>query len=161
MPEDHVYFLQSTTAGIPMAPNPARWTYWSICGVDGKLNANCGDSVPALPFAPANKHNFDTATGVPMDFTGHYYYYMSRFSWVFFLMALLFSVFALLTGALALCTRFGAYLSGLNTLIAFFWQALASALMTYVFLDQNFADYQVHGLSKREMFGTRMDKKHI
>jgi len=130
-PEPHIYFLQSTTKGIPGAPNPARWTYWAVCGVDGDLNANCGKATPALPFAPANKHNFNTNTGVPEAFIKHnYYYYMSRFAWVFFLIALIFSVFAFLTSALALCTRIGAFFSGLNTLIAFAWQTLAAILMT-------------------------------
>jgi len=132
-PETHVYFLQASTNGIPNAPNPARWTYWSICGVNqaNGLNADCGKSHAALPFAPSNRHNFGTETGVPVDFyKNHYYYFMSRFAWVFFLIALLFSVFAFLTCGLALCTRIGAYLSGFLTLIAFAWQALAAALMT-------------------------------
>jgi len=130
-PEDLVYFLQADTSGIPGAPNPARWTYWAVCGVDGKHNANCGAVVPALPFSPANRRNFGTDQGVPDAFLDtRKYFYLSRFAWVFFLLALLFSAFALFTGLLALCTRFGAYLSGLNVAIALFWQTLAAALMT-------------------------------
>jgi len=48
----------------------------------------------------------------------------------FYLIALFFGACALLTGLLALCTRIGAYLSGLNALIALFFQTLAAALMT-------------------------------
>lgn len=48
----------------------------------------------------------------------------------FYLVALFFAAIALFTGVLALCTRFGAYLSGLNTMIALFFQTLAAALMT-------------------------------
>jgi hypothetical protein len=131
-PETKIYFLESTTKGIPNAPNPARWTYWTVCGVNAdSLNADCGHVHAALPFAPANPQNFDTTTGVPVQFyNSNFYYYISRFAWVFFLLALLFSVFAFLTSALALCTRIGALFSGLMTLIAFAWQLLAAALMT-------------------------------
>lgn len=58
------------------------------------------------------------------------YYYLSRFMFAFYLIALFFAVCALLTGLLALCSRIGAYFSGLNTMIAMFFQALTAALMT-------------------------------
>lgn len=132
-PETLIYFLQADTAGMN-APNPARWTYWAICAVDGNKNTNCGKATPAFPFDPENKHNFGSTAGVPPQFLDNqnHYYYLSRFAWVFFLLALLFSVFAFLLGGLALCTRVGAYLSSFNTAVALFWQALAASLMTYV-----------------------------
>jgi len=58
------------------------------------------------------------------------FYYLSRFMFAFYLIALFFGACALLTGLLALCTRFGAYISGLNAAIALFFQTLAAALMT-------------------------------
>jgi hypothetical protein len=131
-PETKIFFLQADTSGMN-APNPARWTYWAVCGVDNGLNNNCGKPVPALPFDPENKHNFDSSAGVPDQFNNtHYYYLMSRFAWVFYLLALLFAVFAFLLSGLALCTRLGAWISSFNAAVALFWQALASALMTYV-----------------------------
>jgi len=48
----------------------------------------------------------------------------------FYLIALFFAACALLTGLLALCTRIGSYLSGLNAMVALFFQSLAAALMT-------------------------------
>ena len=50
----------------------------------------------------------------------------------FALVSLFFGACALLTGVLALCTRIGAYFSGLLTTLAFIFQALTAALMTYV-----------------------------
>jgi hypothetical protein len=131
-PENRVYFLQASTSGIPNARDPSRWTYWAICGVgSNNLNANCGAPVPALPFSPTSSSNFDTTMGVPDQFIGtKHYYYLSRFAWVFFLVALIFAVTAFFTGVLALCTRFGAWFSSFNTFLAFFFQALATALMT-------------------------------
>jgi hypothetical protein len=131
-PENQIYFLQSTTNGIsPQPRNPSRWTFFAICGVENGRNANCGSIVPALPFDPPSRSNFGTTNGVPDAFIGNNrYYYLSRFMFAFYLVALFFAVCALLTGLLALCTRLGAYLSGLNALLAFFFQALAAALMT-------------------------------
>lgn len=130
-PENQVYFLQASTNGIPLARNPSRWTFFAVCGVDNGRNANCGSSVPALPFDPTNRNNFHTIVGVPDAFIGtSHYFYLSRFMWAFYLIALFFAVCALFTGLLALCTRLGAYLSGLNTALAFFFQAVAACLMT-------------------------------
>jgi len=130
-PVNKVYFLQSSTNGIPGARNPSRWTFFSICGVQNGHDGNCGAIVPALPFNPPGKSNFGTTTGVPDSFVGtHKYYYLSRFMFAFFIIALFFAVCALFTGLLALCTRLGAYMSSLTTFIALFFQALAAALMT-------------------------------
>src|ERR1700760_2625730 len=79
-PEKLIYFLQADTSGMN-APNPARWTYWSVCGtsLDNKYNANCGAVVPALPFDPPNRHNFNSDSGVPAPFLDtHKYYFLSR-----------------------------------------------------------------------------------
>jgi len=130
-PETQIYFLQASTNGIPQARNPSRWTFFSICGVENGRNANCGAIVPALPFDPPRGSNFGTTTGVPGSFVGtRHYYYLSRFMFAFYLIGLFFAVCALFTGMLALCTRLGAYLSGLNTGLALFFQALAASLMT-------------------------------
>jgi len=132
-PESQIYFLQASTNGIsPQPRNPSRWTFFSVCGVDSHgRNANCGSIIPALPFDPPQRHNFGTTKGVPAAFIGtHRFYYLSRFMFAFYIIALFFAVCALFTGLLALCTRLGAYLSGLNTGLALFFQALAASLMT-------------------------------
>ncbi|KAF2805249.1 SUR7-domain-containing protein [Mytilinidion resinicola] len=130
-PENQIYFLQaSNIANIAGARNPSRWTFFAVCGVDAKgHNANCGKPVPALPFDPPR--NFGTTTNVPAQFLGtHKFYYLSRFMFAFYLIALFFAACALCTGVLALCSRLGGYLSGLTVSIALFFQTLAAALMT-------------------------------
>lgn len=125
------YFLEASTNGIANARNPSRWTYFAVCGADPSngQNANCGSIVPALPFDPPR--NFGTQDGVPEQFIGtHQYYYLSRFMFAFFLVALFFAAIALVSGLLALCSRLGGYLSSMTTSVALFFQALASALMT-------------------------------
>jgi len=58
------------------------------------------------------------------------YYYLSRFMFAFYLIALFFAVIALFAGVLALCSRLGGYVSGMTTAIALFFQTLAAALLT-------------------------------
>ncbi|KAF2105085.1 cortical patch protein [Rhizodiscina lignyota] len=131
-PEDQIYFLQTSTNGIPGAPNPARWTFFAICGVNSNgHNTNCRHVVPALPFDPPHHNDFGTTTGVPHQFIGtNRYYYLSRFMFAFYLIALFFAVMALLTGFLAMCARLGAYVSALSTAVACFFQAITASLMT-------------------------------
>ncbi|PSN70069.1 SUR7-domain-containing protein [Corynespora cassiicola Philippines] len=129
-PLNQFYFFETSTDGIPDARNPSRWTFFAICGVGSNgRNANCGDSVPALPFDPP--HNFDTETNIPGEFIGtRHYFYLSRFMFAFYLIALFFASISLFTGLLALCSRLGGYLSGLTTAVALLFQTLAASLMT-------------------------------
>jgi hypothetical protein len=129
-PLNKFYFLEASTNGIPNARNPSRWTFFAICGADPSgINANCGSPVPALPFDPPR--NFGTQEGIPQQFIGtHQYFYLSRFMFAFYLVALFFAAMALISGLLALCSRLGGYLSSLMTAIALFFQTLTAALMT-------------------------------
>jgi len=132
-PVNHVYFLQAGTASITGGNsnlhNPARWTYLAICGVTGSLNSDCGHTKAVQSFDPSK--NFGTSNGLPGSLVNsNYYWYMSRFTWVWYIIALFFAVCAFFLSLLALCTRLGAYLSGFTTLIACFFQALAAAMMT-------------------------------
>jgi len=131
-PENQFYFLEANNIGnIPGARNPSRWTFFAVCGVDPATghNANCGSPKPALPFDPPR--NFGTRENVPSQFIGtNHYYYLSRFMFAFYLIALFFAVVALFTGLLALCSRLGGYISGLTAAVALFFQTLAAALMT-------------------------------
>lgn len=125
------YFLEASTNNIPNARNPSRWTFFAICGSDptNGHNANCGSIVPALPFDPPK--NFGTDENVPEAFIGtNQYYYLSRFMFAFYLIALFFAAIALVSGLLALCSRLGGYLSAMTTAVALFFQTLAAALMT-------------------------------
>ncbi|CAO2657612.1 Nn.00g037380.m01.CDS01 [Neocucurbitaria sp. VM-36] len=130
-PIDRFYFLEASTNGITDARNPSRWTFFAICGSDPSTghNTNCGSIVPALPFDPPR--NFGTEENVPQPFLNtHMYFYLSRFMFAFYLIALFFAAIALISGLLALCSRLGGYLSAMTTSIALFFQTLAAALMT-------------------------------
>nr|POF05440.1 protein sur7 [Quercus suber] len=131
-PENQIYFLQSTTSSINSAtkdlPSTARWTYFSVCGVTNGLNTDCSDVRAAQPFNPTG--NFGT-TDMPDAFVGtSRWFYLSRFAWVFFIIALFFAVIAFFLSVFALCARLGAYLAASVSLIALFFQTLCASLYT-------------------------------
>ncbi|KAI9799303.1 MAG: hypothetical protein M1825_004796 [Sarcosagium campestre] len=139
-PVDLVYFLRADTSGIEGARPLTVWTLWNDCGVSPNgRNIDCGAVQPAHAFDP--QRNFPSTDGVPETFIGtKKFFYLSRFTFAFILIGLVFAVFSLFTGLLALCSRLGGALSGLLASFALFWQAAAAALMTacYVIARKNF-----------------------
>lgn len=130
-PISNTYFLQASTGGISggknNVPDPARWTYFAVCGSGNK---DCLPITAALPFDPVK--NFGTQNGVPQHFIHDhsYYYYASRVAWAFYIIALFFAVMALLGSVFALCSRLAAKMTGFTTLLCVLFQAVAAALMT-------------------------------
>lgn len=129
-PINRTYFLQTSTNNFGGSfnggdvPNPVRWTYLAICGSDGSTNANCGSTSAAIPFDP--RRNFDMSSLVG----GNTYYYLSRVSWAFYVIALFFAALAFFASIAAYFARLGAYLTGLLCFLAMAFQAIAAALMT-------------------------------
>jgi hypothetical protein len=79
------------------------------------MNVNCPNPVAAYPFDPAANFN----SGVPAYFLVHqnYYYYTSRFMFAFYIIAVAFAAFSLLTGLLALCSRLGSAVSSVFAMV--------------------------------------------
>jgi len=137
VPLNKTYFLKADTATIAGSGRAvSQWTYFYVCG---EGNTDCGKAVPALPFGYAWSGGFTGAPAALVGSHGHhttstYYYYMWRFGWVFYLLALVFDVFAFFTSLLAPCSRLASGLSGLILAMALFWMSLAAALMTVTFV---------------------------
>ncbi|KAK3330637.1 SUR7/PalI family-domain-containing protein [Apodospora peruviana] len=135
-PLRQTHFLRADTSGITGARPISQWTYFHICG-DG--NIDCGPARPGLPLGDAWSGN---PTGAPVELIGNYgggttsftFWYMWRFGWVFFLIALLFEILAFFSGFLACCSRLGSAVSGLISLIALFFLTIAVSLMTATFV---------------------------
>lgn len=139
-PLDQIYFLRADTSDISGAPEQARWTLWNVCAVTDDRN-DCPKPRPAYPFDP--RRNFDSEENMPDGFLDtDKYYLMSRFMFAFIIIALFFTVLALLSGLLALVSRLGGALAGLLSGIALFFQACFAALMTalYVLARRRFRD---------------------
>ena len=134
-PLRQTYFLRADTSGIEGARDISQWTYFQVCGLD---NTDCGGSHPALPlgfaWAPhANNAPSDLIGKYGGGTTSRYYWYMWRFGWVFFLLALFFEVLAFFGGLFALCSRLVSGLTGMLSLVALFFFTIAVSMMTYVF----------------------------
>ncbi|KAI1379917.1 SUR7/PalI family-domain-containing protein [Hypoxylon crocopeplum] len=135
-PLGQTYFLSADTSGITGARPITQWAYFYICGAD---NVDCSGAWPAPPLGWAWSAN---PTGAPAeligshggDTTSFYYYYMWRFGWVFYLIALVFSVLAFFAGFVACCGRLGSAIAGLAALVALFFHTIAVSLMTAVFV---------------------------
>lgn len=135
-PINKIFFLQGSTDGIDgsSVPNPARWTYFAICGERNGLNAQCRPVQAAIPFDP--RRNFGTSMGLPDQLASgdaaSTLYYLSRIAWAFFIIALFFAAVALLMSVIAIFSRLAAKFTGLVTIMALVCQAVACALMTCV-----------------------------
>eukprot|EP00919_Chromeraceae_sp_WS-2016_P042229 GHVR01100471.1.p1 GENE.GHVR01100471.1~~GHVR01100471.1.p1 ORF type:complete len:268 (+),score=21.03 GHVR01100471.1:143-946(+) len=135
-PLNKTYFLRADTSSVSGARSVSQWTYFYVCG---EGNTDCGSPVPALPFGYAWVGGGE---GAPSSLLGHhgkgttstYYYYLWRFGWVFWLIALLSNVTSFFTSLLAPCSRLAAGISGFFVLNALFWFTLAASLQTAVFV---------------------------
>lgn len=103
-PVNQFYWLQADTANITGAPELSRWTFWGLCGVSDNKNSNCTSLEPAYPLSPVD--DFGTTVGVPTDFVSNRdtYYYLTRFSFCLFLIALCFIGIALIFYILSWCS---------------------------------------------------------
>lgn len=131
-PLDRTYFLEADTSGIQGAKDTTRWTFLYFCDQN---NENCGDSRPAPAFGKAWAPN---ARGAPErlvgshggDTTDAYYFFMWRFGWVWFILALASSAVAFFSGFLACCGRVGAFISSTVSFVALAFWTLATVFMT-------------------------------
>jgi hypothetical protein len=136
-PFNKTYFLRADTSGITGARPETQWTYFYFCGRD---NLDCGSARAAPAFGKAWDGR---AANVPSALygshgghtTSFHYYYMWRFSWVFFIIALFFETLAFFAGFLACCGRLGAAISTFISAVALFFLTLAVTLMTAVFVQ--------------------------
>lgn len=132
-PLDKTYFLRADTSRILGAHHPVtQWTFFHTCGLH---NTDCGPARPALPFGdawdPYPRFAPPELTGpFGNNTTSHYYWYMWRFGWVFFMMTLFFEVFAFLIGFFACGGRLGSAIAGLVSAVALCFFTIAVSLMT-------------------------------
>ncbi len=132
-PFSKTYFLKADTAGIDGAHNGvSQWTYFYVCG---EGNTDCGKAKAALPFGHA--WNGD-ASNVPSGIAGSHsgsnnkFYLLSRFGWVFLLLALFFGTLTFFSSFLACCGRLGSAIATFVSFFALLCHAVASSLLTYV-----------------------------
>jgi len=137
VPLNETFFLSADISAFKGPVNTpsgyGQWTLWGICGAtsDG-MNVNCPSPKAAYPFNPAQ----NLGNQVPAYFVNNqdFFYYTSRFMFAFFIIAVAFAAFSLLTGLLALCSRLGSAVSSVFALAALVIDIVAASLMTAVYV---------------------------
>lgn len=106
-PFNHFYWVQADTSSIPDAGGDfTRWTFWGLCYPDtysqGAVN-NCPNLGPDVPISPFD--NFGNSTALPQDFITNRdtYYYLSRFTFPFLLISLIFTGVSFVGSVIAPC----------------------------------------------------------
>lgn len=142
-PVNRFYWLQADTSGLGSAPDLSRWTFWGLCSrTNGELR--CNDLSPAYPISP--KDNFGTTVNVPTDFITdrNTYYYLTRFAFCFFWIALAFMGVAFLLYVMSWCSYsftkvvfLLATVGALFDLAAVSMQTAASVMARNAFRDGN------------------------
>ncbi|KAK9313513.1 SUR7/PalI family-domain-containing protein [Lipomyces starkeyi] len=133
-PLNRIFYFEADTSGIGNAPPTSRWTLWNVCGVSNGLNSDCRSNKPAYAFQP--DVNFGSTSGVPSTILNNHstYYYLSRFSFAFFLIATIFSGFAFLSGLFALFSRLATAVTAGLALAALITDIIASSLATALYV---------------------------
>ncbi|KAI1824360.1 SUR7/PalI family-domain-containing protein [Xylaria intraflava] len=132
------YFLSADTSGISGARPVSQWTYFHICG---EGNTDCSRAWPDPPVGWAWSKN-PTGPNLPQKLIGTYgggttsyvYYYLWRFGWVLYLLALLSTVLAFFTSFLAFFGRLGSAIAGAISTVALLLLTIAASLMTATFV---------------------------
>ncbi|KAF3805378.1 Protein SUR7 [Colletotrichum gloeosporioides] len=136
-PLNKTYFLRADTSGIPGARDGmTRWTYFYYCN---DQNTDCRGPWPAPAFGWAWGQ---AADNVPSGLAGDHggdttsteFYYLWRFGWVTYLIALFFTVIAWFGSFLACCGRLGSALAFIVSAAALFFLSIAVSLMTATFV---------------------------
>jgi hypothetical protein len=131
-PLNNTFFLRADTSGITGARPVTQWAFFRICGLG---NTDCRRSWADPPIGRAWASN---PSGAPAELVGphgggttsFHYFYMWRFGWVFYLIALFFETIAFFAAFIGCCGRLGAAISGLVTVTALFFLTIAVSLMT-------------------------------
>lgn len=151
-PLDQFFWFEFDTSGISSnsvsnIPNPVRWTPYNYCGVsENGRNINCSPKKAAFPFKPQTA--FETTQGIPSDLIENEstYFYLSRISYGFYIVAAGFTLFALSLAFLGCCSRLASAASAFLSFLALLFAAAASGMITavYVMAKNAFSDIGVH-----------------
>ncbi|ODQ62358.1 hypothetical protein WICANDRAFT_24853, partial [Wickerhamomyces anomalus NRRL Y-366-8] len=128
-PINKFYWIEADTSGMGNAPSLSRWTFWGLASEQNGKNSKETLS-PAYPFSPVD--NFDTTENVPSDFVSNRdtYYYLTRFAFAFFWIALAFVGVSLLISIFSVFSYSIIKVNSWLTTLALIFDAGAVAFMT-------------------------------
>lgn len=139
------YFLRAETLLIRGARPVTQWSFFYVCEPGNVL---CGPARAAMGIGADAW--LPGGLGAPRELVGdfangttsYYYWYMWRFGWVFYIIALFFEVIAFFVGFLACLGRLGAAMAGLVAGTSLFFYTIAVCLMTATFVKMRDAFIQ-------------------
>ncbi|ODV90725.1 hypothetical protein CANCADRAFT_44365 [Tortispora caseinolytica NRRL Y-17796] len=104
------------------------WTIWNVCTYGGGSVYNCTTPMPDYAFQP---ELILEASAIPEIYIGgnSHYYYLSRFTWPFFLLALAFCSFAFIFSMLSFCSRLASYIIAVLISIGLVFDVIASSIL--------------------------------
>lgn len=127
-PFNTFYWVEVDTSSIKdIGYSVYRWTYWGIChpeSIDSSSQGTCTLLGPAVPISPMDNFGSSFLSSIPNDFIANQqtYYYLSRFSFAFVLIALIFTGISLI-----------------NLIVSPIWSTFKDANVLYLFLAMIFA----------------------
>ncbi|CDR37733.1 CYFA0S01e16028g1_1 [Cyberlindnera fabianii] len=130
-PFNKFYWIEADTSAISGAPDISRWTFWGLNEKTDNKN-KAVDLNPAYAFSPVD--NFQTTSGVPQDFIDNrdVYFYLSRFAFAFFWIAMAFTGVSLILSIFTLCSYSIVKINGWLLSIALLFDAGAVAMETAI-----------------------------
>ena len=104
-PVNRFYWIEADTDGIPNASSLTRWTFWGACDNINDRTVCSDNLAAAYPISPVD--NFHTETNVPHKFVSNRdaFYYLSRFSFCFYWIALAFIGVSFILYILSWCSE--------------------------------------------------------
>lgn len=122
-------WISVDTSSILGAYDQSKWFFWGVCDANDLSRCHLG---PAYPLSP--NRNFGTELGVPQDFIkdDSTYYYLSRFSFAFFIIGFVFTGLAFLVDVAGFCFDFVERIVIILVTFALFFIAGFAAFQTSV-----------------------------
>ncbi|KAF8470176.1 SUR7/PalI family-domain-containing protein [Kalaharituber pfeilii] len=132
-PLNRVFFLSADTSNIPGAPPISQFTMNNVCGERNGVNIDCRGRSGGKPMLPQTYYG--TATGVPQPFLQHQnkFYYLSRFTYAFYIISIFWILLALLASLGATLSTASTGIAALLTAIALLSTAFLASIMTAVY----------------------------
>lgn len=136
------YFLTVDTSNYNNVSYPvSRWSMYGICGYQKGVSLSkpgsfigCTPNKPAYPFDP--KRNFRIAeNNLWVEFKTNKFYYMTRFQYPFYLIALFFDVVAFFVSIISGCLRAAGLINVISIFLTALFSVIAASLSTAAYVE--------------------------
>lgn len=136
------YFLAADTSDYGNAKYPvSRWSFYGICGYEkgesvkkpGKF-IGCSKNKADYPLDPSRNFGIKQED-LPTQFQGNRFYYLTRFQFPFYLIALFFDVVALFSVLFSASFRSAGFVTVVSVLFTAVFSIIASSLSTAAYVD--------------------------